>query len=116
MFIRHALENAEWASALISVIHYAESMRSAHGVFMRHDLQKGLDQGDFSFVDIDVAMSLVASATLGAMTTIVEGFTIKDHDSVIAHMILLALGVPEDKAKTTAYLPIPTQDPLQKAD
>lgn len=107
MFIRRALVNREWASAVISVIHYDEGMRSAQGTFIRNDLQLGFDQGDFRFADMDMAMALVASATIGAITSIVEGRISSDqHDSMIAEMILLALGVPAETAKHIAYLPM----------
>jgi hypothetical protein len=107
MFIRRALEDIDWASAVISVIHYAEGMRSALGVFVSSDLQVGLDQGDLNFVEMVVAMGLVASVTIGAMTTIVEGNRVNQHDSIIAEMILLALGASAENAKRIAYLSIP---------
>ncbi len=107
MFIRRALANREWANAIISVIHYDEGMRTAQGTFIRNDLQLGFDQGDFHFADMDMAMALVASATIGAITSIVEGrISSEHHDSMIAEMILLALGVPTENAKRIAYLPM----------
>jgi AcrR family transcriptional regulator len=107
MFILRALEDRDWASAVISVIHYAEGMRSALGVFVSNDLQIGCNQGDFHFADMSVAMALVASVTIGAMTAIVEGRSVAQHDSIIAEMILLALGASTENAKRIAYLPIP---------
>jgi AcrR family transcriptional regulator len=107
MFILRALEDHEWARAIISVIHYAEGMRSAIGIYVRNDLQAGTDQGDFNFVDMDVAMGLATSVVIGAMTAIVEDRIIPQLDSIIAEMILLALGVPKQVTNHIAYLPMP---------
>jgi AcrR family transcriptional regulator len=107
MFIRRALEDHDWASAVISVIHYAEGMRSAMGAFIRNDLQIGTDQGDFHFMDMSLAMGLVASVTISGMTAIVEDRIVPQHDSIIAEMILLALGVSTEAAKRIAHLSIP---------
>jgi AcrR family transcriptional regulator len=113
MFIRHALNNHQWASALINVIHYAEGMRSAHAAYVRNDLQIGFEQGDLNYTDVNVAMGLVVAVTVSAMTNIVEGRSIEGHDSVIAEMILLALGASADQAKHIAYLSMPQASKLE---
>jgi hypothetical protein len=77
------------------------------GAFIRNDLQIGTDQGDFHFMDMSLAMGLVASVTISGMTAIVEDRIVPQHDSIIAEMILLALGVPTEETKRIAYLSIP---------
>ncbi len=106
-FIRHAIDDPQWASALVSVVHYAEGMRSALADNVRGDLQAGRGQGEFSYADEGVALMLVVSATTGAMTALVEGRQVPNHDAVIAEMILLALGVPADKARRLSTQPMP---------
>lgn len=106
-FLLKALDDKEWASALISVVRYADGMRSALAAYLRADLQTGLEQGDFKYVNEDVAMAMVMSATTGAMAAIVEDLAIEQHDSIVAEMVLLALGTSTAKAKRIAHLPMP---------
>lgn len=106
-FMQHALSDPERASALIKVVRYAEGMRSALADNLRADLQLGSQQGDFAYADEEIAMSLVLSATLGAMTAVIEGHVADRHDMIIAEMILRALGVSVQKAKRIACLPMP---------
>lgn len=107
-FLRRASADREWASALLSVVRYAEGMRSALALYVRADLQAGLAQGDFRYADEGIAMTLVVSATMGAMAAIVDGETIDGHDCIVAEMVLLALGVTREKARRIAQLPVPS--------
>lgn len=106
-FLLKAQEDPEWASALISVVRYAEGMRAAFAGYVRADLDAGFQQGDFRYEDEDIAMVLVISATTGAMATVVEGRGVEHHDSIVAGMILRALGVPAAKAGRISRLPMP---------
>lgn len=106
-FLLKAQEDPEWASALISVVRYAEGMRAAFAHYVRADLQAGFQQGEFRYQSEEVAMVLVISATTGAMATVVEGRLVEHHDSVVAEMILLALGVSAQKARRISGLPVP---------
>lgn len=109
-FLLRAQQDPEWASALISVVRYAQGMRAAFAHYVRADLQAGFEQGDFRYQDEEIALVLVIAATTGAMATVVEGRVAAHHDSIVAEMILLALGVPARKAQRIASLPMP---PLQ---
>lgn len=106
-FVLQAACDPEWARALISVACYAEGMLSALAVYVRADLQLGRQQGDFRYADEEVALGLVLSATMGAMTAAVNGMKAANHDSLVAEMILMALGVEQGKAQAVAGLPIP---------
>lgn len=101
------MDDSQWASALISVVRYAEGMMSAVAAYVRADLQAGRQQGDFHYANEEVALGLVLTAAMGAMTAVVEGRAVKDHDILIAEMILLALGVDGAEAKHIANLPAP---------
>ena len=106
-FLLKAQEDPEWASALISVVRYAEGMRAAFVSYVRADLQAGLRQGDFKYQNEEIALALVVSANTGAMAAVVEGQVAERHDSIVAEMILLALGVSAQKARRIADLPMP---------
>lgn len=106
-YIRQAAQDPEWARALVSVARYTEGMLSALAIYVRADLQLGQQQGDFRFADEEVALGLVLAATMGSMTAAVNGMKAGNHDSLVAEMILMALGVQPEKAHTVANLPIP---------
>lgn len=106
-FLLKAQEDPEWASALTSVMRYAEGMQTALAAHVRHDLQLGQMQGDFHYANEDVALGMVVSATLGAMTSVVAGLKVEQLDRIVAEMILLALGVPGTKARQVTALPMP---------
>ncbi len=105
-FMNKALDDPEWARALITVVRYAEGVRSALANYLRADLQAGRQQGDFDYSNEEMAMAMVVSATTGAMNFVVEGFDVGQPDRVAAEMILQSLGVTAEKAKCIASLPL----------
>ncbi|MFT0138049.1 TetR/AcrR family transcriptional regulator [Alcanivoracaceae bacterium MT1] len=106
-FMNKALDDPEWSRALITVVRYAEGMRSALANYLRADLQAGRQQGDFDYANEEMAMAMVVSATTGAMNFVVEGFDVEHPDRIAAEMILQSLGVTAEKAKRIASLPLP---------
>ncbi|MES1950482.1 TetR family transcriptional regulator [Salinisphaera sp. S4-8] len=106
-FMNKALSDPDWTRALISVVRYAEGMRSALGSYLRADLQAGHRQGDFHYANEEMAMSIVISATLGAMNLLVEQGPVEHADRIAAKMVLQALGVPDEQARHIAELPLP---------
>ncbi|MFT0138967.1 TetR/AcrR family transcriptional regulator [Alcanivoracaceae bacterium MT1] len=97
----------DWTRALITVVRYAEGMRSALATYLRADLQAGRRQGDFHNAHEEMAMSMVISATLGAMNLLVEDGEVGHADRIAAEMVLQALGVPLGEAGRIAGLPLP---------
>lgn len=106
-FMGKALDDPEWTRALITVVRYAEGMRSALANYLRADLQAGREQGDFDYANEEMAMAMVMSATMGAMNLVVEGIEMEHADRVAAEMILRSLGVSASKARKIASLPLP---------
>lgn len=106
-FLRRAQEDVEWARALLGVVHYGEGMRTALAAYVRGDLDIGRLQGDFHYASEGLAMALVVGATTAAITTIVDGMHDEQVDSIVAEMVLLALGLPARKAARIARLPMP---------
>ncbi len=116
MFLLHAQEDPVWGSAVISVFHYHKGMRSVVAAYLRGDLQTGTRQGYFRYLNEDIAMTVVVSTTLGAMTSLVEGVSIPQFDSLVAEMLLMALGVPAEDAARISRLPIPqVSEPEEQA-
>ena len=103
-----ARTDPDWTRALITVVRYAEGMRSALATYLRADLQAGRRQGDFHYAHEEMAMSMVISATLGAMNLLVEDGEVEHADRIAAEMVLLqALGVSAGEAGRIAKLPLP---------
>jgi AcrR family transcriptional regulator len=106
-FMNKARTDPDWTRTLITVVRYAEGMRSALATYLRADLQAGRRQGDFHYAHEEMAMSMVISATLGAMNLLVEDGEVEHADRIASEMVLQALGVPPEKAKRIAGLPLP---------
>lgn len=106
-FMNRAFTDPDWTRALITVVRYAEGMRSTLATYLRADLQAGRRQGDFHYVHEEMAMTVVISATLGAMNLLVEDAEVKHADRIAAGMVLQALGLPPEKAERIASLPLP---------
>jgi AcrR family transcriptional regulator len=111
-FMNKARTDPDWTRALITVVRYAEGMRSTLATYLRADLQAGRRQGDFHYAHEEMAMSMVISATLGAMNLLVEDGEVEHADRIAAEMVLQALGVAPEKAKRIAGLPLPLPLPL----
>tara|TARA_R100001143_G_scaffold62133_1_gene64628 strand:- start:4506 stop:4817 length:312 start_codon:yes stop_codon:yes gene_type:complete len=62
--------------------------------YLRADLQAGRRQGDFHYAHEEMAMSMVISATLGAMNLLVEDGEVEHADRIAAEVVLQALGGP----------------------
>ena len=106
-FMNKARTDPDWTRALITVVRYAEGMRSTLATYLRADLQAGRRQGDFHYAHEEMAMSMVISATLGAMNLLVEDGEVEHADRIAAEMVLQALGVPLEKAGRIAGLALP---------
>ncbi|WOD29603.1 TetR/AcrR family transcriptional regulator [Alloalcanivorax xenomutans] len=106
-FMNKARTDPDWTRALITVVRYAEGMRSALATYLRADLQAGRRQGDFHYAHEEMAMSMAISATLGAMSLLVEDGEVEHADRIAAEMVLQALGVSPEKAGRIAGLPLP---------
>ena len=106
-FMRKAINDRDWASALIGVVRYAQGMRSILATYVRTDLRTGFTQGDFKYANEEIALMLIISATTGAMAVIAEGSVEERHDEIVAEMILMALGVSSQEAKRIASMPMP---------
>lgn len=111
MFIQHGRLNSIWASAVVRVFQYDKNIRSAVANNLRGDLQLGAQQGLLRYQNEEIAMALIASATIGAMTAILDGHDFPDYDSTIAEMLLLGLGLTPAKAHRIAHLDLPEAPP-----
>lgn len=109
-FMNKARSDPDWTRALITVVRYAEGMRSALATYLRADLQAGRRQGDFHYAHEEMAMSMVISATLGAMNMLVEDGEVEHADRIAAEMLLQALRVPPEEAKRIAGFALPGEE------
>lgn len=115
MFIQHGRKNPVWASAVVRVFQFDKNIRSVVANNLRSDLQLGLRQGLLRYKNEEIAMGLVASVTIGAMTGILDGFDQPDYDTVIAEMLLLGLGLTPAKAHRIANLPLAPAEPVPES-
>ncbi|CEI20837.1 transcriptional regulator [Pseudomonas aeruginosa] len=107
MFIRHAMADPDWASAVIRVVHFDRAMRSKIANYVLADLRAGAEEGALTYSDECIALDLVVSCTLGAMRSVVEGRSASGHDTQVAEMVLKALGASAAKARKLAQQELP---------
>jgi AcrR family transcriptional regulator len=108
MFIRRALADANWASAVIRVVHFDQAIRSKIASHVRADLRAGAAEGVLDYADENIALDLVVSCGLGGMRAVVEGRGVAEHDSKVAEMVLKALGAPPARARELARQALPS--------
>nr|WP_240692370.1 hypothetical protein [Alloalcanivorax gelatiniphagus] len=102
-----ARTDPDWTRAFITVVRYAEGMRSALATYLRADLQAGRRQSDFHYAPEEMGMRMVVPATLGAMNLLVEDGEVEHADRIAAEMVLQALGVSREEAGRIAGLALP---------
>lgn len=107
MFIRRAIADPDWASAVIRVVHFDQAMRSNIASYVLADLRAGKEEGALHYSDQGIALDLLVSCTLGAMRSAVEGRSIDEHDVLVAEMVLKALGATPAKARKLARQELP---------
>lgn len=107
MFIRRAIADPDWASAVIRVVHFDQAMRSNIAGYVLADLRAGKEEGALHYSDQGIALDLLVSCTLGAMRSAVEGRSIDEHDVLVAEMVLKALGATPAKARKLARQELP---------
>ncbi|MBC9249748.1 TetR family transcriptional regulator [Pseudomonas alcaligenes] len=107
MFVRRALADPDWASAVIRVAHFDQAMRSQIAATALGDLRAGLAEGALAYAEESLALDLLVSCTVGAMRSAVEGRASSEHDSKVSEMILRALGATPAKARKLAYQALP---------
>ena len=107
MFIRRAIADPDWASAVIRVVHFDQAIRSNIASYVLADLRAGAEEGVLSYSDEGIALDLAVSCTLGAMRSAVEGRSVDEHDMLVAEMILKALGATAARARKLAQQELP---------
>ena len=107
MFIRRAIADPDWASAVIRVVHFDQAMRSNIASYVLADLRAGKEEGALHYSDEGIALDLLVSCTLGAMRSAVEGRSIDEHDVLVAEMVLKALGATPARARKLARQELP---------
>ena len=107
MFIRRAIADPDWASAVIRVVHFDQAIRSKIASHVLADLRAGAEEGIFSYPDEGIALDLVVSCSVGGMRAVVEGRGVEYHDSKVVEMLLKALGVTPPRARKLAEQALP---------
>lgn len=107
MFIRRAVADPEWASAVIRVVHFDQAIRSKIAGHVLADLRAGAEEGVFNYPDENIALDLVVSCGVGGMRAVVEGRGVEGHDSKVAEMVLKALGATPARARKLAQQALP---------
>ncbi|MDH0893137.1 MULTISPECIES: TetR/AcrR family transcriptional regulator [unclassified Pseudomonas] len=107
MFIRRAMADPDWASAVIRVVHFDQAIRSKIAGHVRADLRAGAEEGVFTYPDEGIALDLVVSCSVGGMRAVIEGRGVESHDGKVVEMLLKALGATPARARKLAEQALP---------
>ncbi|MCP3162414.1 TetR/AcrR family transcriptional regulator [Myxococcus qinghaiensis] len=109
-YVRRAHEDPHWGRFLLRFAMSEPSMQSLWLGQPTQDLVDGHKSGkyDFRLDQLPSAVSLMASATLGAIRLVLEGHrTWRDAGSDAVEFCLKSLGVPREEARKLATLELP---------
>ncbi|MCP1647952.1 MULTISPECIES: TetR/AcrR family transcriptional regulator [Pseudomonas aeruginosa group] len=109
-FIRRTHEEPQWGAFLNRFAMSDSALREMFYSQATTDLLSGLQGGRYRFrqEQLVTVISLLASATLGAMFLVIEGLkTWRDAGTDTAELVLRALGVEEAEARRLATLDLP---------
>ncbi|WP_121495710.1 TetR/AcrR family transcriptional regulator [Pseudomonas aeruginosa] len=115
-FIRRTHEEPQWGAFLNRFAMSDAALREMFYSQATTDLLSGLQGGRYRFrqEQLVAVISLVASATLGAMFLVIEGLkTWREAGSDTAELVLRSLGIDEAEARrlaTTDLPPLPSLD------
>ncbi|MXO58968.1 TetR family transcriptional regulator [Altererythrobacter salegens] len=106
-YLRRARSNPSWAKSLINIsangiIFGAETYRQAEVTIM-----EGMEAGQFKLRNSALGRDLVLGTCLAAMSNMLHEKTPEDYPELISGHVLSALGLPFDKARELANLPLP---------
>jgi AcrR family transcriptional regulator len=113
-YILLAIEAPEEARLLLSVVGASPELMANIARYPEADLRLGQRQGDFKVASRQAALDLVQGTVREAMQRALQGPVPRDYPSVIAGMVLRALGVPPDRADSIARRPLPPLPPLAR--
>ncbi|MGK8436795.1 TetR/AcrR family transcriptional regulator [Ectopseudomonas hydrolytica] len=115
LFIRRTHEEPQWGAFLSRFAMSDASLREMLSSQATSDLLSGLQAGRYSFrqEQLIAVISLVASATLGAIFLVIEGLkTWREAGSDTAELVLRSLGIEEEEARRVATTDLPALAPL----
>jgi AcrR family transcriptional regulator len=114
-FVRRTHEEPQWG---IFLSRFAMSDASLREMFYSQatlDLMNGLQSGRYQFRQEQMVsvISLLSGSTLAAMFLVIEGLkTWREAGSDVAELILRALGLPDQEARSLATTDLPPLPPL----
>jgi AcrR family transcriptional regulator len=101
-FVRLAREDPSFGQLLIRLDASHRVMSTTLGPRALRDIQKGLDEGRFSFKPAAAAVLATGGALLGTMRGVVDGVLGPDADLIHAAAVLRMLGLEPADAEATA--------------
>lgn len=107
VFILHALEDREWAAAILRVWGRSAAMAERIALPVLEDLRAGKRRKRFRYASEAAALDLVQGTVLSGMRTVIEGRAGREHAAAIADLILRGLNVDAAEADEIVRRPLP---------
>lgn len=106
-YMTHVVEDREWGWGMVNTgmgIGFFPASIAEHVV---ETLQEGIDSGDFTIPNVEAGRDILLGSGLAAATTLLNGTARDDHIEGVAAGVLMALGLPAERAREIARAPLP---------
>nr|WP_232374296.1 TetR/AcrR family transcriptional regulator [Pseudomonas chlororaphis] len=114
-FIRRAHEEPHWGAFIYKFAMSNDSLRGMFASQATTDLLNGLATGRYLFQQAQLlsVLTLISSSVLGSIFLVLEGHrTWRESGVDTAELVLRALGVPFEEARTLATVELPALPPI----
>jgi AcrR family transcriptional regulator len=108
-FIRLAYEDPQLARLIVHLDRADALLETATAPILAPLLQRGMRNGRFHGVDVEVSVSFIVGATIAVMRAILAGRLGPDADVASARTLLRAFGLPDAEARILASAELPVR-------
>lgn len=106
-YMTHVVEDREWGWGMVNTgmgIGFFPALVSERVI---ETIQEGIDSGDFAIPNVEAGRDILLGAGLAAATTLLNGTAKPDHIENVAAGVLMALGLPAERAWQLARTKLP---------
>lgn len=106
-YMTHVVEDREWGWGMVNTGMGIGFFPASISERVIETLQEGIDSGDFTIPNVEAGRDILLGSGLAAATTLLNGTARNDHIESVAAGVLIALGLPAERARELARAPLP---------
>lgn len=106
-YMTHVVEDREWGWGMVNTGMGIGFFPASVSERVIATIQEGVDAGDFTIANVEAGRDILLGAGLAAATSLLKGTAKADHIEAVAAGVLMALGLPEQRARHLSRAPLP---------